>query len=73
MLGVCTARRMLLSIKSAGGQKANAGMKDYDRSRIEKIEPRRAAGAAFGREQENERLGLSCKKMNEKLADRAIG
>ena len=49
MLGVCTARRMLLSIKAPVGKSKCRNEKDYDRSRIEKIEPRRAAGAAFGR------------------------
>ena len=61
MLGVCTARRMLLSIKAPVGKSKCRNEKDYDRSRIEKIEPRRAAGAAFGAGRTNG-CGLSCKK-----------
>ena len=64
MLGVCTARRMLLSIKAPVGKSKCRNEKDYDRSRIEKIEPRRAAGAAFGREQ-GERTAAGSAARNE--------
>ena len=70
MLGVCTARRMLLSIKAPVGKSKCRNEKDYDRLR--KLSRAELLELLLEESRENERLRAQLQEMNEKLADRAI-